>query len=53
MNKKELIKSEIKFLQILCMSGGINKVAMDKVFQRIEELKKCNSELQNVTEEKK
>ena len=40
MKFNEIIKGEIRFLQILCMSGGINKVAMDKVFQRIEELKK-------------
>jgi hypothetical protein len=32
-------KEEIKFLQILCMAGGINEVAMKKVFEKIDELK--------------
>jgi len=32
-------KDFIKFLQVLCMSGGINDVAMKKVFEKIEELK--------------
>lgn len=36
---KEILKEEIKFLQILCMSGGITTYAMSTVFKRIEELK--------------
>ena len=37
--KEKLIKEEVKFLQVMCMSGGIKDIAMKKVFNRIEELK--------------
>jgi hypothetical protein len=43
--KDEIINDEIKFLQILCMSGGINNVAMKIVFDKIEELKQKIGEI--------
>ena len=33
-----IIKNYIKFLQVMAMSGGINDVAMPKVFDKIKEL---------------
>lgn len=36
----DIIKGEVAFLKILCLSGGINDVAMEKVFARIKKLEK-------------
>lgn len=44
-NTKNAITEDcIRFLQILAMSGGINDVAMNRVFRKIEELKETQSD---------